>query len=69
MVVLAVEFLFLVFGVGAAWAVMSWRVKALEASVASHLAGADSVKEDLTIVKVYLRILLAKNGIDVPDDL
>ncbi len=66
---LATELIFLVFGIGAAWAVMSWRVKNLEMLVNTHLAGADNVKEDITKIKVWLRMLLKNAGIEVDDDL
>lgn len=69
MAVLAVEFIFLVFGIGAAWAVMNWRVKNLEITLQTHLSGADSVKGDLTKIKVYLSILLRKAGFEPEDDL
>lgn len=69
MVVLAVETLFLVFGVGAAWAVMSWRVRTLEEQLRQHLHEAPDVREDITKIKIWLAVLLRKNGIEPGDDL
>lgn len=66
-VVLAVESVFLVFAIGAAWAVMSWRMKNLESIVYRHIDESISIKEDITKTKIWVGILLEKNGAKVEE--
>lgn len=65
----ALEIVFLGVGFVSAFAVLNHRVKSIEQQVAAHLSGSDAVKEDLVRIKVYLRLLLAKSGIDTGDEL
>lgn len=56
-VVLAVEVLFLVFGIGAAWAVMNQRVKQLEKELEDHLSSSDEIKERLVRIETLIKVM------------
>jgi len=70
---LAMELVFVAVSVGVAVAVFraltNYRLTALETLLNAHLSNAPNVEEDITKIKVWLRLLLKNQGIEVDDDL